>query len=356
MRKILTTLTVLAAAGAVHAQSSLTLFGVVDTALQHGSGSVSNRTHLTPSGNQASRLGLRGTEDLGGGMSASFWLEADVRTDDGTGAATNTNNQASGGAPAGGLGGGQGLTFNRRSTVSLAGSWGEVRLGRDYTTQFLNLTVFDPFGTLGVGTAQTLVSGLGGPVAARASNSVGYLLPGNLGGLYGLVQYYLGENPSGTANAKDGRGGGIRVGYASGPFNVALATSSTEYLAGDIRQTNLGGRWNFGFATVMGHYVRDRVNSAVPVTGRGALIGVQAPVGTGEIRASYASYHTNAVGSPKTRKLAMGYVHHLSKRTAVYATLARADNSGGARVAFAGAVTGPNNSSNGYDLGLRHAF
>jgi len=194
MRKILTTLTVLAAAGAVHAQSSLTLFGVVDTALQHGSGSVSNRTHLTPSGNQASRLGLRGTEDLGGGMSASFWLEADVRTDDGTGAATNTNNQASGGAPAGGLGGGQGLTFNRRSTVSLAGSWGEVRLGRDYTTQFLNLTVFDPFGTLGVGTAQTLVSGLGGPVAARASNSVGYLLPGNLGGLYGLVQYYLGEN------------------------------------------------------------------------------------------------------------------------------------------------------------------
>jgi len=106
----------------------------------------------------------------------------------------------------------------------------------------------------------------------------------------------------------------------------------------------------------MGHYVRDRVNSAVPVTGRGALIGVQAPVGTGEIRASYASYHTNAVGSPKTRKLAMGYVHHLSKRTAVYATLARADNSGGARVAFAGAVTGPNNSSNGYDLGLRHAF
>src|SRR5687767_10135481 len=98
MREILTTLTVLAAASAAHAESSVTLFGMVDTALQHGSGSVSNRTHITPSAYQSSRLGLRGIEDLGGGMSASFWLEADVRSDDGTGAASNTNNQASGGA------------------------------------------------------------------------------------------------------------------------------------------------------------------------------------------------------------------------------------------------------------------
>ena len=83
-------------------------------------------------------------------MSASFWLEAGLDNDDGHGAATNSNNQPSGAGA--GVDGRQGLTFNRRSTVSLAGGWGELRLGRDYTPQFWNLTVFDPFGTNGVGT------------------------------------------------------------------------------------------------------------------------------------------------------------------------------------------------------------
>ena len=98
----------------------------------YGHGDVADKTQLTNSGYNSSRLGFRGTEDLGGGMSASFWLEAGVNNDDGTGAATSTNNQAIA-APAPAVAGTQGLTFNRRSTVSLAGGWGELRLGRDYT-------------------------------------------------------------------------------------------------------------------------------------------------------------------------------------------------------------------------------
>src|SRR5690606_31040405 len=129
---------------------------VVDAAIQHGTGSIADRTQLVEGSYASSRLGFRGTEDLGGGLSASFWLEAALDTDDGEGQATNSNNQASGTGAA--VAGRQGLTFNRRSTVSLSGGFGEVRLGRDYVPQFWNLSVFDPFGTRGVGTNQMLGS------------------------------------------------------------------------------------------------------------------------------------------------------------------------------------------------------
>eukprot|EP01136_Pigoraptor_vietnamica_P019548 Opistho-1_new@67290 len=154
MKKSLVALAILAAAGVASAQSSVTLFGIVDAAYTHGSGNgvgSSDKNQLTNSGYNSSRLGFRGTEDLGGGMSASFWLEAGVNNDNGSGGLTNTNNQATGAT------GGGGLTFNRRSTVSLASGLGELRLGRDYTPQFWNQTVFDPFGTNGVGTTQTHV-------------------------------------------------------------------------------------------------------------------------------------------------------------------------------------------------------
>jgi predicted porin len=292
-------------------------------------------------------------------MSASFWLEAGVNNDNGSGSPTNTNNQASGTAAA--AAGTQGLTFNRRSTVSLAGGWGEIRLGRDYSPQFWNLTVFDPYGTNGVGTTQTLNSSLGGPVTIRASNSIGYFLPGNLGGFYGQLQHYLGENASNsvvtgtaTSNRNDGTGTGIRLGYANGPINVAGAYSTTKYATGDIKSANLGGQWDFGVAKLMGHLSRDRVSGVA--TGKGGLIGALIPVGPGEIRLAYSTYKTDAAFQPKTNKWALGYVHNLSKRTALYATYARVKNTGGAAQALNGAITAANNNSSGYDFGIRHSF
>ena len=195
MKKSLIALAVLAASGAAMAQSSVTLFGIVDATYAYGSGSVANKSQLTNSGYNSSRLGFRGVEDLGGGMSASFWLEAGVNNDNGSGGTTSTNNQG-----ASGVTGGGGLTFNRRSTVSLNGGFGEVRLGRDYTPQFWNLTVFDPFGTNGVGTTQTLNSSLGGPTTIRASNSIGYFLPGNLGGFYGLSLIHISDPRDGATS------------------------------------------------------------------------------------------------------------------------------------------------------------
>lgn len=364
MKKSLIALAALAAAGAASAQSSVTLFGVVDATLQYGrsSGAGGNKLWaLGNSGYNSSRIGFRGTEDLGGGMSASFWLEAGISNDDG---------RAGGGIPAGNqavtAAANTGLNFNRRSTVSLAGGWGELRLGRDYTPSFGNLTAFDPFGTNGVGTTMTLVgaAAMGVPagtsgVLVRASNSFGYFLPSNLGGFYGQAQYYLGENLSTAgATADDGDGMGFRVGYAAGPFNVAVAYQRTEYAAGDFNTFNVGGSWDFGVAKLLAQYTADEIDSTpVSADGKGWLIGTLVPVGAGEIRASYSQYRIDAGAvEPRARKLAIGYVHNLSKRTALYTTYARVRNSGGANIALNGSTGVANASSSGFDLGVRHSF
>jgi len=349
MKKSLIALAVLAASGAAMAQSSVTLFGVVDATYAYGSGSVANKSQLTNSGYNSSRLGFRGVEDLGGGLSASFWLEAGLNNDNGTGGVTNTNNQAATST-------GGGLVFNRRSTVSLNGGFGEVRLGRDYTPQFWNLTVFDPFGTNGVGTTQTQNSNLGGPTNTRASNAIGYFLPGNLGGFYGQAQYYLGENLSNTANKKDGNGLAARVGYANGPINVALAASQTKYLvAGNIKSWNLGGQYDLGVAKILAHYNQDKISGGAD--GKGFLIGGLVPVGAGEVRLAYSTYKIDTVGAdPRANKLALGYVHNLSKRTALYATYAHVSNKNGSAQSLNGSVTAAGDNSNGYDFGIRHSF
>jgi predicted porin len=354
MKKSLVALAVLAASGAAFAQSSVTLFGVVDATVAFGNGSVANKTQLTNSGYNSSRLGFRGTEDLGGGLNASFWLEAGVNNDNGSGAATSDNNQAAP-ATAGVVNArNQGLTFNRRSTASLGGAFGEVRLGRDYSPQFWNQTVFDPFGTNGVGTTQTINSTLGGATAVRASNSVGYFLP-KMGGIYGQAQLYMGENAkNGAATEKDGGGAALRVGYAAGPINAAVAFSETKFAAGNIKSTNVGASYDLGVAKLSGLYTQD--NNSITADGKGYLLGVNAPMGAGEIRASYSTYTINSVNDPKSNKLALGYVHNLSKRTALYTTFARVSNSGGAAQALNGASTAANNNSTGVDLGVRHSF
>jgi predicted porin len=365
MKKSLIALAVMAAAGAASAQSSVTLFGIVDAAITHGSASNGGQsfTGMTSSGYNSSRLGFRGTEDLGGGMSASFWLEGSLSNDDGT--------------PAG-------LMFQRRSTVSLAGGWGELRLGRDYTPTFWNLTIFDPFGTNGVGTTLTSAgpgTGLASPAATgtfapagtrnvlvRASNDVGYFLPANLGGIYGQVNYWFGENnQNGAVTEDDGRGYGLRVGYGAGPFNVAIAYAKTDYgvtapgVGGDYTTWNIGGQWDFGMAKVMAQFAKDQKDSTTEIDGRGWLIGALVPVGAGEIRASYSTYKIDfgAGADPRTAQFALGYVHNLSKRTAVYATVAHARNKNGASYALNGATVAAgsvNFRTTGYDLGIRHSF
>lgn len=349
MRQTFIALAVATASAPALAQSSVTMFGVIDANVAFGRGSVADRTQLTSSGNASSRLGFRGTEDLGGGLAAGFWLEMGLNNDDGTGQASNTNNQPSGIGPSGPL------TLNRRSTVSLSGHFGEVRVGRDYTPHFWNYATFDPFTYNGVGATQT-ARNLGGPTAARASNSVAYFTPRALGGFYGQLQHYLGENLNGSKNSKDGTGSSIRLGYLEGPLHVALATSYTRYYTtGSIRTTNLGASYDFDRLKVSAIYTQDKV--ADKLKGKGWLLGVNAPVGAGEYRVAYSSYKgTLADLDARSDKLAVGYVYNLSKRTAVYGTLAFVKNRDGGTMALNGAVAGPDTTSRGLDLGVRHAF
>jgi len=367
MKKFLVAAAACSAAAGACAQSSVQLFGVVDAAVTYTTGSGPGSTskwQLSNSANTFSRLGFRGTEDLGGGLAAGFWLEAGLQNDTGLGFPSNTNNQASGGAAPGPL------TFNRRSTVSLSGGFGELRLGRDYTPTFWNTALYDPFGTGGgIGANQIYFSGLGGltaPTGTRASNSIGYFLPPNLGGFYGHAMFAMGENDNrsllpGTAisNRKDGNYAGVRVGWLGGPFNVTLATGRTTYASGDLRVSNVGASYTFEQLMglkLMGEYYTESLGA---VDGKGALLGFILPIGAGEIKASYARYERDPVGNvpePTTSKLALGYVYNLSKRTAVYATAAYLRNRNGATQALSGVVTAPNRASRGTEFGMRHTF
>lgn len=368
MKKHLLALGSLCLVGGAMAQSSVTIFGVLDAGLSYttgsGTGSV-NSVRQTTSGNSFSRLGFRGSEDLGGGLSAAFWLEMGLLNDTGSGIPTNTNNQLSGNGAPGSMG------FNRRSTVSLVGPFGEVRLGRDYVPAFWNTALFDPFGTGGgIGANQIYFAGLGGlpaPTGTRASNSFGYFLPADLGGFYGQAMVAAGENGSASvvpntqvSNKKDGNHTGVRLGYTSGGVNVALATGTTRYVSGDLRVTNLGAAYTFGPSVsnlkLSSEFYTD---SKGTTDGKGTLVGFQLPFGQGEIKASYARYRMAPAGAslkPTSSKFALGYVHSLSKRTALYATAARLTNKGGAAQALAGAITAPNGRSSGTEFGLRHVF
>jgi predicted porin len=420
-------------ATAASAQSSVTLFGVLDAGVSYYSSKsqfynntnrlvlppaltptvTRSQTALSNSGNSNSRLGFRGTEDLGGGLSSSFWLEAALANDSG-------------------LGGGPGgaIAFNRRSTVSMSGPFGEIRLGRDYTPTFWNDTIFSPFTTVGVGANVVstvgsnlqVVRGPGSALAAsdnylRTSNSIGYFLPPALGGVYGQLQYALHENVR-QSNLPDspstkGRSVGGRLGYASGPLDVALAYAESTAADGaavnaagvatgvdlkeKIKTMSLGASYNFDVLKIFGELsqVRDRSRSTstVPVFGlltardndkyTGGLLGVTVPFGAGLVKASYSRVKfDNDPGSLATPftprrdasvdKLAIGYEYNLSKRTALYATAARIRvKDGQNNPAIMGAITGGSvaylstgagtsgyapSKSTGYDFGIRHAF
>lgn len=352
----------LLACGIASAQSNVQLYGTIDTGVAHGKGSVSDRTSLINSGTNSSMLGFRGVEDMGGGLFAGFWAEAGVNTDSGAGQGTNTNNQNSGVAAA--LAGGQGLTFNRRMTVSLGGNWGELRLGRDYTPQWSNHSHSDPFGTQGIGTNQaansmvTFAQGGTSGVSVRASNSIGYLYnyAANGGPSQGFnirAMYYLGENPSNTPTEKDGTGWGVRAGYNAGPLEVFLSTSRTKFAAGDSEQTSISGFYDFNVVKLSAQWNADKQG---PVKGKGGLIGAMVPVGPWQFKFAVSTYKADSPGNPKSTKFAAGYVYNFSKRTAWYGTIAQIKNSGSATQALAGSVTAAGDNSRALETGIRHHF
>jgi predicted porin len=337
MKKALTVLFSLAASGTTLAQSSVTVFGSIDLNLTYSkagretSKAMDQGGYLLPS-----RIGFRGTEDLGGGLSAGFWLESAVLPD--TGAA-------------------QGAMWGRRSTVSLAHKqYGELRLGRDYTPTFWNVSQFAPFGTVGVGGSSNIIDGwplgLGSAkTLARASSSIGYFLPRNLGGIYAQAMVSAGEGVDGAKYQ------GARIGYESGPLNIAAAYGATDTAVGDFKTATIGGTYDFQVVKLFANYLQQKLPSDKQTN---VLLGVAVPVGVGTIKASAAESKRSGPGvdGDDARQFAIGYVHPLSKRTTLYTAYSHIKNDGNAAY-----VTGdsspagtPGEKSSGFQVGINHAF
>lgn len=354
MKKSLLALAALGAlAGPATAQSSVNVFGVIDLAATHvDNGSAGAVNSLSQDGQSSSRLGFNGIEDLGGGLRASFWLEGSVGADTGCGGPTIG---ATPSCPA--------HTWQRRSTVSIAGAFGEIRLGRDYVPTFWNLVDFSPFGYNGIGspagTASTL--GSGATTFVRANNTVGYFLP-PLGGIFGQAMVAAGEGTTGNKYA------GARVGYAGGPVKAAVSygrTFRTGTMADAYTVLDIGASYRFGMLTLQGYFGRyeylDRKQDQ-------ALVGVLVPLGPGTLKGSYirARGELGSAGrSQSADQIGVGYVYDLSKRTALYATLSTIDNKDKGSAATGALFTVGNGSldgfqggerSRGMQFGVRHNF
>jgi predicted porin len=347
MKKSLLALAVLGAfAGVASAQSSVTLYGTVDLSAKFVKNDGSARRYsLSQDGINSSQLGFKGTEDLGGGLKAGFDLLAGVNADTGT---TNTK------------------FFNRRAVVKLSGNFGEIRLGRDYTPTFWNNTVFDAFGTNGLGDSSH-VQQLGTGTFVRADNAIQYYLPSGIGGVYGQFMAAASEG----AATNPGRYVGGRVGFAAGPFDIAgaFATQRLDATVGAPSQKtyNIGGSYDLGVVKLLSYFDRDTLSyTGVDKKENRFSFSVVAPIGQSEIHAGYELSKLNFNGNnTKVDQFAVGYVYNLSKRTAVYATAARLNNkngtansvaSGSAQTAAPSGAAGTSLKSSGAEFGLRHFF
>jgi len=317
---------------------------------------TAKRLSLSTNGVNSSQLGFRGVEDLGGGLKAGFNLIAELaRSDTGT-----TNSKF----------------FNRRSTVSLFSNVGELRLGRDYTPTFWNQTIFDAFGTNGLGSSLNVRQSYGG---TRQDNSIGYFLPSNLGGFYG--QAMVASSDGGTSADRAARYYGGRVGFAAGPFDVAGSYSEEKFranqtigaagglpvvaFAGDKQKTwNVGGSWDFGFLKILGYYNEDKLPDSKEKNY--SVSGVM-PFGQAEIHVGYDRSKLSIdgpviTGTPDNSSVEQFKVtlqYNVSKRTALYTTGSLLRNKDDTRLTLPGAA-GLNNSlgddSKGFEIGLRHFF
>ena len=342
------------AAGPVLAQGSVTIAGVADAAARvvdnEGLGSSKS---LVSGSNATSRLIVRGVEDLGGGLSASFHLEHGFAIDTGT---------AIGGF------------WERRSTVSLASStWGELRAGRDYVPSYVSWVRYDPFSHVGAAGSNNFgTSGQTGPIRAafgtnanttvRSSNAVEYILPGGLAGLEGGL--LVAADEGGTAATGGNKVLGLRLGWSGGGLAVSAARTTTENdLTGadEFIDTTIGGRYDFGFMRLSAAWRRFEQASARQTN---VMLAALIPLGLADIKASVVqanmagSVGANVIDANDALQIGLGLVYNLSKRTALYATVSRIDNEGAATFVVPGGPSGlaGGKTSTGYEAGMRHSF
>lgn len=361
MKKSLLALAILSAfSGAASAQTSTTIYGIVDAGINFDNGgSTAGRTWRLQSGQQSgSRLGFKGTEALGGGLSGIFTLES------GFGVDTGTSLQG-------------GRLFGRQAWVGLtSNNLGTIKLGRQQTPLYYAADTIDPFRINQAGNLQAAF-GYGlyllDPLA-RSDNTISYTTP-DFSGFTGTVSYGFGETPG---NFSANRNWNAAVSYVNGPINVqvvydkALAPALTltgnqaADFAGffgiaptptpaiDVKTAFVGGTYDFGVAKAHLAFADTRAElGGASLKDRNYLVGVSAPVGAaGSVQASWIRNDLRDLSSGASNQYAIGYTHALSKRTNLYTSAGYTRNDDNVRLNAAAA----GDSDRTFQLGVRHLF
>ena len=316
MKKSLLALAALTAfAGAASAQSSVTLYGRVDLSVAKNLGD--NKKEMQ--NGSGSRFGVRGVEDLGGGLKALFNIEHRFNADTGA--------DSSGGV----------RQWNGRSLVGLQGGFGQVVFGREYSTAFLgSQLVADPWGW------DTIVARLnpaitGGAIAkVRYDSSATYRISAS--GFSFAAQI---AEATDTLYKVKNKPVNFALGYASGPIAVGMGYERTgEEAAETAKWMTIHGSYNLGMVKLGALYGTG--DTAAGSEHRSYLLTAVAPMGAGELRASYGRLENKTANVDAAKGFALGYHYNMSKRTTLYVDVAR--------------NTALNAEKSGYDVGIKHNF
>jgi predicted porin len=349
MKKSLLALALMGAfSGAALAQSSVTVYGLVDMGVQRDdNGSVTK--YSLDSGNQSgSRLGFKGTEDLGNGLKANFVLEMGILTD------TGASDQSS-------------TTFGRQAYVGLAGGFGSVNFGRQKSLTYVASESIDPFAVGLAGNMHRLFSSV-----TRVSNAAIYSTP-NMSGFSAAALYAFGEVPGNNAALSIGSLSGT---YSAGPVFASIvyekakdANDPAITIANTGEKTLIGGTYDFGMVKAHAAYELlkgGQGGSKVALTKKNVwMIGATVPVGAGAIIADYTRITDTVTSNANANQFALGYTYSLSKRTNLYTSYSQTKNDKAANYNVpanvknaAGVVTTSysGNTDKLFNVGIRHTF
>jgi len=362
MKKSLIALAALATvATAAQAQSSVTLYGIIDAGVGRVTTAGTTNTQAISGGLSSSRWGVRGTEDLGGGLSAGFNLESEIAVD--TGVAGST-----------GVTAGSNVTplFNRASNVSLTQSGvGTLTLGRKNRLEYDLVVGLDPFGGANIGSFTRVGYISGGVIPtgdARVSDSV-TLQSAAINGVTAAVQQSFGEQAGTTSGLKQVA---YAVNYSAGKLFVGGSYAKNHNADGSENHNNTvyGATYDFGVAKAfVAHAEReakatgiktkvDMVGVVVPVNANVNLIGNYISMkNTSTTLPSGATLHTGTTGA-NADAFGVGATYAFSKRTTAYVLYGNVDNEGNAKVYTSSLFTAPgaNTNTTSYAVGVRHAF
>jgi predicted porin len=360
--------TVSMAAQAQTGSSSVTLYGIVDASVGRFNGAAaginaqnSAISKVEGGSMSTSRWGLRGNEDLGGGLQASFEMSSFIRND--TGAAGRSDAI---GAP---VNVAADPFFSRMAWVALSHKdFGRVRLGNVTTLMFANSIGSNAFGDGTIFAPLNLVTFVGSPLSGGTAwtNSVVYDSP-NIAGFTGAAAYAASEAQGGGNRA-------LRVAYAQGPLATSLAWQSVKknpqtFADGtspnNTRSWQWAGSYDFKAVKLWAHLgrIENKGTEAAPldVSYRVWDLSATVPVGNGNILAGYASRRTSdavgpvpataAGGNVQRKVFTVGYDYWMSKRTDLYAMVMR--DSTRTNTVGSGLL---NASGTSFAVGMRHAF